>query len=203
MTDQVSHNAPPLGVILAGGRSSRMGGKDKFLIELGGKKILDHIIERLEPQVDRLIINANRELDTSLEVVPDLVKGHGPLGGLYSALRFAKENGYSQIITVPCDTPFIPRDFASRLLEHSDKPITAAKSQGRIHPVLARWHISLLDDLKENIDNNQRKMLTWISKHPATEVSWDTPPDPFFNINRQEDLEKAERLLKKDDFADQ
>lgn len=200
MTNQATHSAPVLGVILAGGRSSRMGGNDKFLLDLRGKKILDHIIERFEPQVARLILNANRPIDTSLEVVPDIVSAHGPLGGLYSAFTFAKENGYSQIVTVPCDTPFIPDDFVSKLLEQSENPITVAKSQERIHPVLALWQISLLDDLKETIDNNQLKMMTWISRYVVTEVSWDSEPDPFFNINTAEDLAKAELRLKQDDF---
>lgn len=203
MTNDATHNVPVLGVILAGGRSSRMGGNDKFLLDLGGKKILDHIIERLEPQVDRLILNANREVDTILEVVPDLVNSYGPLGGLYSALNYARENGFSQIITVPCDTPFIPYDFASRLLENRQTPIAVAKSAGRLHPVLALWHISLLGELKKTIENNQLKMMDWISSRSVTEVCWDTLPDPFFNINTADDLATAEKRVKSHDLQDQ
>jgi len=203
MTNQATHKALPLGVILAGGRSSRMAGKDKFLLDLGGKKILYHIIERLEPQVDRLILNANREVDTTLEVVPDLVNGHGPLGGLYSALNYAREKGYSQIVTVPCDTPFIPGDFVHRLLENSTSPITVANSANRTHPVLALWNISLIDNLKLALGNNQLKMMGLISTHPVTEVCWDTLPDPFFNINTADDLATAEKRVKSHDLQNQ
>ncbi|MBT5074537.1 MAG: molybdenum cofactor guanylyltransferase [Kordiimonadaceae bacterium] len=196
MINQAIHNAPVLGVILAGGRSSRMGGRDKFLLTLGGKTILDHITERLSPQVDKLILNANRQIDTALEVVPDLEQSAGPMAGLYTALNYAKENDFSHIVTVPCDTPFIPDDFVLRLLEHSENPIVAAKSAGRIHPVLALWHISLLDELKQALQYNQRKMMDFIAGYPVSEVCWDTAADPFFNINTADDLAAAEKLVK-------
>ena len=190
------NNTRLLGVIVAGGASRRMGGKNKCLLPLAGTSILDHIIERLSPQVDRLIVNANVEkISENIEVVPDIIKDAGPLGGLYSALSFAKEHGYSKVITAPGDTPFIPHDFARRLMEHADQAVVIAKSAGRIHPVLALWDVSLLDELKASLNEGERKMRNWIAKYATEEVVWTADPDPFFNINTPEDLIRAEKMV--------
>jgi molybdenum cofactor guanylyltransferase len=203
MSSPLLHNAPVLGVILAGGSSRRMGGRDKFLLSLDGKQILQHIIARLKPQVDVVILNTrNVELKCSLEVVPDIKsqengEPYGPLGGLYTALSYAKKNGYSFVVTAPCDTPFIPDNFVLRLLEHKDKLIVTAKSKGQLHPVLSLWNVSLLSDLEKALDNKERKMMSWISKYNPVEVVWDQEPDPFLNINTSEDLLEAEKMILK------
>lgn len=201
MTNKAHNNTALLGVIIAGGASRRMGGGDKFLHSLCGTRILDHVINRLSPQVDSLVLNTNHEnLDTSLEVVPDLIKDVGPLGGLYTALKLAKKRGFSKVITAPADTPFIPDDFVSRLYAHSEKPVVVAKSHGQIHPVLALWDISLLGDVENALKKGERKMLTWIEKYSPPQVNWTDAADPFFNINTPEDLAAAEKRLEQANF---
>tara|TARA_R110002096_G_scaffold436105_1_gene668018 strand:- start:22977 stop:23582 length:606 start_codon:yes stop_codon:yes gene_type:complete len=201
MTDKDHNNTALLGVILAGGNSQRMGGGHKFLLSLCGTRIIDHVINSMSPQVDTLIVSANHEdLDTPLEVVPDLIKDAGPLGGIYTALMLAKERGYSKIVTAPADTPFIPDDFVSRLYAHSKNPIVVAKSDGQIHPVLALWDTELLDDIEMALKNGERKMLSLIKKYRPVQVDWTDERDPFFNINTPQDLDEAEKRLAQANF---
>ena len=201
MSSTDPQNARVLGVILAGGVSRRMGGNDKFLLSLGGKKLLSHIIERIEPQVDNLILNAqNTDIECALEVVPDIIldpqgNPYGPLGGLFTALEYAKQKGFTSVVTAPCDTPFIPHDFVEKLSEHHNSSVVVASSNGRMHPVLAKWDLSLTDDLRSVLKNDQRKMMAWVNKHSPARVIWDQVPDPFLNINTEEDLAQAEKLL--------
>lgn len=177
-----------------------MGGVDKFLLTIDDKKILTHIIERLSPQVHKLILNINGPIERvnefPIEVVPDIKKDKnnkplGPLGGLYTALLYASESGYSHVVTVSCDTPFLPDDFVERLWKHHDTPVSLAKSNGRLHPVLAMWNVSLMAELEIYLDQGNRKMMDWVHHNPTVEVVWDETPDPFININSMEDLKKA------------
>jgi molybdopterin-guanine dinucleotide biosynthesis protein A len=201
MSSSASHNARILGVILAGGASRRLGGNDKYLLSLGGKKILSHIIERFEPQVSTLILNAqDTGIECSLEVVPDTIldpqgNPYGPLGGLFTAIEYAKQKGYEAVVTVPCDTPFIPHDFVERLSKHNNASIVVANSNGRMHPVLAKWDLSLAGDLRAALKKDQRKMMAWVNKHNPVEVIWNQSPDPFLNINTAEDLTEARKLF--------
>ena len=192
----IETQTPVLGVILAGGASSRMGGKDKFLMPLNGKPILEHIIDRLRPQVDDLIINSNNPdvlKQYDLEVVPDIKAGLGPLAGLSAALGYAKKKGFEKIVTVPCDTPFIPDDFLEMLLNKDNQKAVVAKSSGRLHPVIGLWHVSILDEVKATLEKNNHKMMTFIIELGADEQTWDRPQDPFININTPEDLIEAEK----------
>lgn len=194
----IETQTPVLGVILAGGASRRMGGTDKFLMLLKNKPILEHIIDRLRPQVSDLIINSNNPdvlNQYDLEVVPDIKAGLGPLGGLSAALSYAKRKGYEKIVTVPCDTPFIPNDFLEKLLNNDNQKAVVAKSSGRLHPVIGLWHVSILGDVKASLENNNHKMMTLIKELGADEQTWDTPLDPFININTPEDLKEAEKRL--------
>ena len=196
MINKSQHYTPPLGFIIAGGTSSRMGRDDKLLLSICGSNILNHVINRLSPQLGSLIVNANREdLNTSLEVIPDLIKNSGPLGGIYTALKTAKERGFSKVITSPADTPFIPKDFVSRLETYSSKPIVVAKSQGRVHPILALWDTTLLSDTEWALNKGERKILSWIEKYSPAQIEWIDGPDPFFNINTPEDLAQAKKRL--------
>ncbi len=180
-----------------------MNGQDKFLLPLGGKKMLSHIIDRLSPQVDKLILNINgpaqRASFFQLEVVSDIIydemnKPLGPLGGLYTALQYAKDNDFDYVVTTPCDTPFLPQNYVEKLWQHyQDNAVVVAKSKDRLHPVLALWSVSLLDDLKLTLEKNDRKMMDWLKKHHAKEVVWDEKLDPFININNLEDLKEAEK----------
>ncbi|MEZ5757676.1 MAG: molybdenum cofactor guanylyltransferase MobA [Emcibacteraceae bacterium] len=187
-----------LGVILAGGQSRRMGGDDKFLLTLGKRRIIDHIVDRLESQVDRIILNSNlAELDITIDVVPDIPDfglHAGPMIGLYTALNYAKRHSYQKIVTVSADTPFIPDNFVEMLLHHSSASVVVAKSNGHLHPTHALWDVSLLDDLEKALKKGERKMMSWLKTQKAVELEWSDNPDPFFNINTPENLIEAEKL---------
>ncbi|MCC3861801.1 molybdenum cofactor guanylyltransferase MobA [Pseudemcibacter aquimaris] len=185
----------PLYVILAGGGSSRMGGVDKYTLMLGERPILDHIIARIEPQASKILFNCNKEIDVSLTVIRDQKPNLGPLGGIQAALEYAKEKGYNSVITVACDTPFIPENLTSRLQSLEGNPLVIAASNGRLHPVVARWYVSLLDQVTEALDQGERKLMKFIDNIEYAICEWNEPRDPFFNINRPEDLKKAESLF--------
>jgi molybdenum cofactor guanylyltransferase len=188
-----------LGVILAGGDSRRMNGQDKFLMPLGDKLLLQHIIDRVRPQVNDVILNINKPFHrtefSSLKTIPDIMANSlGPLSGVYTALSYANQKGYELVATFACDTPFVPDNFVSELMKKSDNPIVVAKSNNKRHPVMALWHVSLMEDLKISLDNGDRKLLKWVEKYSVSEVEWQEKWDPFFNINNGEDLKEAEHL---------
>ncbi len=196
-----------VGVVLAGGLARRMGGGDKCLLPLAGKPILAHILERMAPQVSRLAINANgdptRFDDFGLPVRPDLLEGHqGPLAGVLTGLAWAREVQPEArwLVTVPGDGPLVPRDLVARFLQQSAAEaadLACAASGGRSHPVIGLWPLSLFEDLRSAvIEEEIRKVDRWTARHRLAEVSWSNSPfDPFFNTNRPEDLEAAELIL--------
>jgi len=195
------------GVVLAGGLARRMGGGDKALLELGGRPILAHVIERLGPQVGPMVINANgdpaRFADYALPVAADPVDGFaGPLAGVLAGLDWAKANvpDARWIVTVASDTPFFPADLVARLVAAAgaeDAEMACAASGGRHHPVFGLWPVRLADDLRRAmIDENVRKVDIWTARYRLAAAEFETAPfDPFFNANRPEDLEKARSLL--------
>lgn len=197
------------GVILAGGRSARMGGGDKFLRPLAGKPLLAHVIEHLRPQVDALAINANTDparLESfGLPVIPDTLTGMGPLGGVLAALRWAQDlpRGYTHVATVACDTPFFPRDLVTKLRAAADASgsIVQALSSGRVHPTFALWPVSLAGKLEAFLQNQGAASMRAFAggHHPAVAVDFapEAGQDPFFNINTPTDLEAAEQMAGK------
>ena len=199
-----------VGILLAGGRSSRMGGGDKCLRLLGGKPILARIIERLKPQISDIVINANgdvsRFVSFGLPVVPDSVAGFaGPLAGIHAGLEWVKANRPDSRhgVTVATDTPFLPLDLVQRFLaEQAQHPsLVVARSEEGTHPVIGLWPVALAGDIEQSLQQGMRKVGGWTEQHGAVEVSF--PPveiggrsiDPFFNINRPEDLAEAEALV--------
>jgi molybdopterin-guanine dinucleotide biosynthesis protein A len=187
---------PLLGVILAGGKSRRMDGFDKYHIPLCGKTLFAHIADRLSPQVTDLIVNANDPSDfDGFKVVPDQESGLGPIGGIYSALQFASQNGFKKIVTVPCDTPYIPDNLVDKLLKIGKSRCIVASSQSGLHPVLAIWDVSALNDVKTSIERGERKLRRIIKAVDYTECIWSEGDDPFFNINTPDDLRIAESRL--------
>ncbi len=204
-----SADRPPA-VILAGGRSSRMG-SDKAAVLLGGRRLLSHIIERVAPQAAGLGVNSNiiARLDFApgIAVFADTVPGHaGPMAGVLSAMRHAAAcfPAASHVVTVPTDTPFIPRNLVARLQGAITEPvqIAVAYSAGVMHPVFALWPISLADELEHwLLTDEKRRVRSFIESHGMTAVDFpviDTAEgsiDPFFNINTPADLETAERWL--------
>ncbi|WP_300068639.1 molybdenum cofactor guanylyltransferase MobA [uncultured Ruegeria sp.] len=208
----------PLGLILAGGLATRMGGGDKGLLQLGTKSLLAHVIDRLRPQVDGLALNANgdpaRFTDLDFPVIPDSIDGFaGPLAGVLAGLDWAAELGADRIITAAADTPFFPRDLVARLVQASEgqaHPLVLAatprtgedmlKSGGRKrinrHPTFGLWPVALRDDLRTVLNNGLRKVVLWTDKHDGREALFEAEPfDPFFNVNTPEDLNRAKELL--------
>lgn len=195
------------GVILAGGRSSRMGGGDKFLLDLHGRTILDHVVARMAPQVGTLALNLNgdpqRLAGIDLPVLPDTLPGHqGPLAGVLTALGWARSLGIGHVATAAADTPFLPVDLVRRL-QHAvaDGPqaIAIAMSGGRTHPVFCLWPTALHDDLARFLSSpGNRRVSAFVGAHPHAAVDFTVAggPDPFFNVNTPQDLEEAERLAR-------
>jgi molybdopterin-guanine dinucleotide biosynthesis protein A len=196
-----------MGVILAGGRATRMGGGDKGLHALGPCRILDHVIARLAPQCAGLALNANgdpaRFAEFGLPVLPDSLDGHlGPLAGVLAGLDWAAQRGANSIITAAADTPFFPKELVERLARGvGPTGLCLAASPDatgtlRRHPTFGLWPVSLRHDLRGALLDGQRKMMTWADHHNAgTAVFSGAEGDPFFNINTPDDIARAERRL--------
>jgi molybdenum cofactor guanylyltransferase len=199
-----------VGVLLAGGRSSRMGGGDKCLRMLGGRTILARIIDRLTPQVSDIVINANGDASRfavfGVPVVADSIVGYaGPLAGVHAGLEWVKANrpGVGHVVTMATDTPFFPADLVRQLLQVSDdsSALRIATSAAGTHHVIGLWPITFAAALEVSIKLGERKVGAWTKAQGAIEVFF--PPvdvagqsvDPFFNINAPEDLASAEALL--------
>jgi len=197
----------PVGLLLAGGLSRRMGGGDKSLREIGGQALLDRVIERLRPQVEALVLNANgdprRFARFGLPVMPDTVAGFaGPLAGILAGLDWAAEHrpDCSLVASVATDSPFLPADLVARLIEGMTRKradLACAASRGQPHPVIGLWPVRLREDLRRAVlEEGVRKVDTWTARHRLAVVPFpDQPVDPFFNANRPEDLDTAEALL--------
>jgi molybdenum cofactor guanylyltransferase len=197
-----------VGLLLAGGQSRRMGGGDKALRLLEGIPLLERVIERLRPQVEALVLNANgdplRFARFALPVAADSVPGFaGPLAGVLAGLDWAASHrpDCPYVVSVATDAPFLPVDLVARLTEGLDEPdadLACAASGGRSHPVFGLWPVRLRDDLRRAVvDHGIRKVDLWTARHNLTTVPFaDQPVDPFFNANRPEDFETAAVLLK-------
>lgn len=189
----------PPAVILAGGRGTRMGGVDKAFLRLGGRPLLAHVIDRLEPQADPLALNANGDPGrfgaVGLPVLPDPVEGFaGPLAGILAALDWAGTLGAQSVVTVAADTPFFPSDLVARLLG-AGPPAIAATGDG-LHPVFGLWPVATAGGLRAALATGTRKVTDWTTAIGARPVTFpDATPPPFFNINRPEELAQAEAWL--------
>lgn len=197
------------GIILAGGQSRRMGGGDKTLLVLGGRRLLDHVVARLAPQVGPMALSANgdpmRFARFGLPVLADTVEGYaGPLAGILTGLEWASM-ACSGVVTAAGDTPFLPEDLVDRLAtaaaEHPGA-IAVANSGGKRHPTFALWPLGIHDALRRFlVDEDKRRVSAFIERHGFVEVefpmwhSGEHEIDPFFNINTPDDLAAAERLL--------
>ena len=196
-----------VGLLLAGGLSRRMGGGDKSLRLLGGRSILERVVERLRPQVAALVINANgdpaRFARFGLPVVADSVPDFaGPLAGVLAGLDWAAEHrpDCAAVVSVATDAPFIPRNLVERLAEgarEAAEPLACAASQGRAHPVFGLWPVRLREDLRRALlADGVRKVDVFTARHGLATVPFAAEPvDPFFNANEPKDLAAAETLL--------
>ena len=197
-----------VGLLLAGGQSRRMGGGDKALRLLGGITLLERAIGRLRPQVDTLVLNANgdpgRFAKFGLPVVPDSAPDFaGPLAGVLAGLDWAASQrpDCPYVVSVATDAPFLPVDLVARLaggLDEAHADLACAASGGRAHPVFGLWPVRLREDLRRAvIEEGIRKVDLWTARHRLATVPFDDQPvDPFFNVNRPEDLENAVASLK-------
>ncbi|MEQ1578355.1 MAG: molybdenum cofactor guanylyltransferase MobA [Hyphomicrobium sp.] len=202
-----------VGCILAGGQSRRMGGGDKALLDLAGRPILAHVMERLIPQVSRVALNTNAEAARfegfGLPVVADTIGGHlGPLAGILAGLTWARDHapGTTHVLTVSADAPFIPRDLAARLsAEIAGQPgkIAIAASSGQPQPVMGLWPVSISDDLEVSLRAGARSVLAWCSGRQAVQVDFPAESiggraiDPFFNANSPIELAQARIFLQR------
>ena len=197
---------PTLGVILAGGLARRMGGGDKPRTSIGGATILSRVLERMQPQCTRLILNANgdpaRFADTGLPVIADDVPDFaGPLAGILAGLDWAAAHApeFTYLASVPGDCPFLPRDLVARLHQArgaSGQPLACARSGEWRHPVVGLWPVALRADLRHALTKEDlRKIEIWTARHGIALADWPAEPvDPFFNVNAPEDAAAAERL---------
>lgn len=197
----------PLGVILAGGQATRMGGGDKGLLRLGGQSLLDHVINRLAPQVSELALNANgdpaRFATLGLPVLADSVAGFaGPLAGVLAGLDWAAEQGAESIVTAAADTPFFPCDLVPQLLLRAEGmvhplvlAVTPDEKRGTArHPTFGLWPVALREDLRAALNDGLRKVVLWTEKHEGREAVF-PQEQAFFNVNTPDDLAKAEEML--------
>lgn len=187
------------GVILAGGKARRMGGIDKGLVEVAGRPLIAHVIAKIGPQVDRLMINANRNVEQyeafGCSVVPDQLEDfQGPLAGMASALDTATTE---LVLFVPCDSPLLPHDLAARLIEAriaADADIAVAHC-GRLQPVFALMRRTLLPHLRAAMADGERKIDRWYDRHTMVTVEFSDQPNGFLNINTPEQQAELELLL--------
>ena len=197
----------PLGVILAGGQATRLGGGDKGLLPLGQESILMHVINRLAPQVSDIALNANgdprRFAAYDMPVLADSITGFaGPLAGVLAGLDWAAEQGAETIVTAAADTPFFPHDLTQRLRAAADgmpHPLVLAATphaDGRKlrHPTFGLWPVALRGALRMALEDGVRKVVQWTEAHDGRFALF---PDEaaFFNINTPEDLVQAEAML--------
>ncbi|MGZ8364486.1 MAG: molybdenum cofactor guanylyltransferase [Caulobacteraceae bacterium] len=185
----------PAVVVLAGGRGARIGG-GKPARMLGGRTLLDRALEQARTWSGTFAV-AGRGVKTDALVIDDDPATDGPLGGLASALRFAAGAGAGAVLTIPCDTPFLPETLMERLTAEIDRFACALpESGGRLHPVCGLWRVEVVSGLAAYASAGRRSLIGLAETVGFAAVRWPTEPfDPFFNINTPEDLALAERLV--------
>jgi len=199
---------PPVeaAVILAGGQGRRLGG-GKPLRLLAGRPLIEHVIERLRPQAGRLLISGPAGENHGLEryrlpLVADDPEGcGGPLAGLLAAMDWlaAEAPGCHQLLMVPTDVPFLPADLGARLraaVSAGPNRVACAAAAGSVHPVIALCPLALRHDLAHTVRcQRQPRVRPWLERHGLSVVSWPAPPDPFLNLNTEDDLALAGQRL--------
>ena len=189
-------HAEVTGIVLAGGQGRRMGGVDKGLVELAGRPMIAHVLARLAPQVGAVLINANQNLERyrafGHPVIPDEVGGFaGPLAGLHAGMTQASG---ALVVTVPCDSPFLPLDLVSRLRARLDKEhaqLAVARTFDQPHPVFALARRDLLPNLAAFLEGGGRKIDAWYAPLAVVEVGFDDEAAAFRNINTAGELSAA------------
>jgi len=194
-----------LGVILAGGRSARMGA-DKAFVDFGGRPLIAYAIETLTPQVGALAINANgdptRFAAFGLPVFADAAgyAGEGPLAGIAAALAFAEAAGYAHLATIPCDAPFAPRDLVARLgaaIAISGAPVAVAEGPRGLEPLFGLWSTALRPAVEAALARGERSPRAFFAGHGAARAVFygKDGADPFANLNDRQELAAAQIRL--------
>lgn len=185
------------GLILAGGQGRRMGGVDKGLQPFRGRRLVDHVFERLAPQVGGIIINANQNQEAyrtlGVRVVCDAIDGYaGPLAGLHAGLSISRR---PYLVSVPCDSPFLPADLVERLyagLEDAGAELAVAKTGDQPHPVFCLVRSGVLGHLADFLKGGGRKIDAWYATLLVAEVAFDDEAEAFSNINTSDELKAFE-----------
>ena len=199
-----------LGVILAGGKSSRFG-SNKSLSKLANNKLIEHVINKIDTYFSEILVVSNDSgliiENKKIKIIEDCIKGYlGPLAGVLSAMKYANsfENKFKWIITFPCDTPFFEKLIIEQMIEKADSPkekIYFIKDKKQRHNIFGLWSTSLESILEEDLKNNFRKVDLWADKIGCNFIEKDIQnKNEFLNINTKEDLELAEKFYKKNDF---
>jgi molybdopterin-guanine dinucleotide biosynthesis protein A len=188
------------GVILAAGRSSRMGESNKVQSQLAGRALLDHVRDRLEPQVDQLIVNGDSAICGEAAVVDVIDGAKGPLVGLYSALISEQLSAAEFLMMVPCDGPFIPTNLVAELyreIQLADADIACVRYGGVAQPTFSLWHKRVTPAVEQALlVKKQGGFKPLLASLDSRYLDWpEQVVNPFFNINTQDDLVEAEALL--------
>ncbi len=194
------------GIVLAGGRSRRMGGGHKALLGLGGQPLVSHVAARLAPQCAGIVLSVNEPAEFAglgLPLVEDnaAVKLAGPLAGILAGLDYiaTQQSPGEWLVSVPADTPFLPADLVARLVtarQAEGADIACAASGGRVHPVIALWPVGIRGELSRALADGVRRVDRFTARYSTAVVEWPAVPrDPFFNINEPRDLAAAEKML--------
>ena len=196
-----------IGVILAGGKSSRFG-EDKSNIRLGNKTLLDHTINKIEKEFSEVIIISNNKNynfnNKKIYTAKDCIEGQlGPLVGILTAMKWVKENkkNYRWIASFPCDTPFFDTKIISKLklkTKETSKKLIFLNSDKKRHNIFGLWSMNLIETLEKDIKNSFRKVEIWSDKVGYESININTEKfDNFLNINTKEDFEKAKKNIDK------
>ncbi len=199
-------NQKIISVLIAGGKSRRFGGGIKTLTKINGESIFEKIIDVLKKQNTNILINSNYKNEvfhkTNFPIIEDLDNNfQGPLAGIYACMKWLNKKKFNTdwLLTVPSDTPFLPNNlleiFKSKLKNKTN--ILIARSNGKIHPIIGMWNISLYKNLKNELKSENRKIMEWVYKNNFDFVDFNNRNyDPFFNINTKEDIVEAQNIDK-------
>jgi molybdopterin-guanine dinucleotide biosynthesis protein A len=196
-----------LGAVLAGGKSQRFG-EDKSQVKLNGKFLIDYILSEIIDEFKEILIVSNNQIKfknyENISLINDFKKDQGPLGGVLSAMKWAKEknNKYEWISTFPVDTPFFKKELLQKFLSEinsEESKLFFIKSNNTRHNIFGIWSIDLMKKLEEDLNEGQRKVEVWANSVGVKVINMEfINKDPFFNINTKEDLEKAEEKINYD-----
>ena len=196
-----------LGAVLAGGKSQRFG-EDKSQVKLNGKLLIDYILSEIIDEFKEILIVSNEQIKfknyENISLINDFKKDQGPLGGVLSAMKWAKEknNKYEWISTFPVDTPFFEKEILQKFLSEinsEESKLFFIKSNNTRHNIFGIWSIDLMKKLEDDLNEGQRKVEVWANSVGVKVINMEfINKDPFFNINTKEDLEKAKEKINND-----